>query len=327
VVETVVSVVTGYAAYLPAEQLGVSGVLAAVTAGLYVGWRAPEPASAATRLLGFSFWEVVVYLANAVLFIFVGLQLHPILSGLGGTSAAVMVGQAALVSAVVIVVRTAFGFSVPYVIRLLDRRPAQVARRVGPRERLVVGWSGMRGAVSLAAALALPRDAPHGAGARPGRHPSRDLTASRRSSSTHHRRLDRVEGRRRSLRRTVAVRQFGRPPAVGQAPVRRSDRIALIESLVERFGRLQLLQHVADRCDEHHEIVEEADRGHEIGERIQWGQQPHDRAEDHQLRPVRHLTTPHERADAEHEQHEDTDDDDRHHHPVAHAASRLSRPT
>jgi CPA1 family monovalent cation:H+ antiporter len=160
VVEIVVSVVTGYAAYLPAEQLGVSGVLAAVTAGLYIGWRAPELASAATRLLGFSFWEVVVYLANAVLFILVGLQLHPILNGLSGTSTAVLVGQAALVSAVVIVVRIAFGFSVPYVIRLLDRRPTQVARRVGPRERFVTGWSGMRGAVSLAAALALPLDFP-----------------------------------------------------------------------------------------------------------------------------------------------------------------------
>jgi Na+/H+ antiporter len=160
VVEIVVSLVTGYAAYLPAEQLGVSGVLAAVTAGLYIGWRAPELASASTRLLGFSFWEVLVYLANAVLFILVGLQLHPILSGLGGTSATVLVGQAALVSAVVIAVRIAWMFTIPYLIRLVDRRAAQVTRRLGPRERLVLGWSGMRGAVSLAAALALPLDFP-----------------------------------------------------------------------------------------------------------------------------------------------------------------------
>jgi CPA1 family monovalent cation:H+ antiporter len=160
VVEIVISVGTGYAAYLPAEQLGVSGVLAAVTTGLYVGWHAPRLASASTRLLGFAFWEVLVYLANAVLFILVGLQLDPIMSGLGGTSTAILVGQAALVAAVVIVVRITFVFSVPYVIRLLDRRPQQVARRVGARQRLVVGWSGMRGAVSLAAALALPLDFP-----------------------------------------------------------------------------------------------------------------------------------------------------------------------
>jgi monovalent cation/hydrogen antiporter len=160
VVEIVVSVVTGYVAYLPAEQLGVSGVLAAVTAGLYVGWRAPELASPSTRLLGFSFWEVMVYLANAVLFILVGLQLQPILSALGGTAVAVLVGQAALVSAVVIAVRLGWVFTVPYLVRLLDRRPSQMLRRAGARERLVIGWSGMRGAVSLAAALALPEDFP-----------------------------------------------------------------------------------------------------------------------------------------------------------------------
>ena len=160
VVEIVVSVFTGYAAYLPAELLGVSGVLAAVTAGLYVGWRAPELASAATRLLGFSFWEVLVYLANAVLFILVGLQLRPILEELDGTAMAVLVGQGALVSAVVVAVRLGWGFSVPYLVRLVDRRPSQVMRRVGAKQRLMIGWSGMRGAVSLAAALALPLDFP-----------------------------------------------------------------------------------------------------------------------------------------------------------------------
>jgi CPA1 family monovalent cation:H+ antiporter len=160
VVEIVLSVVTGYAAYLPAELLGVSGVLAAVTAGLYVGWHAPELASPSTRLLGFSFWEVLVYLLNAVLFVLVGLQLNLILTGVSGSSAVVLVGQAALVAAVVIGVRVGWGFTVPYLVRVLDRRPAQVARRVGARERLVAGWSGMRGAVSLAAALALPLSFP-----------------------------------------------------------------------------------------------------------------------------------------------------------------------
>ncbi len=156
VVEIVLSVVTGYAAYLPADRLGVSGVLAAVTAGLYVGWQNPKLASPSTRLLGFSFWEVLVYLLNAVLFVLVGLQLHPILTGVSGHSAAVLLGEAALVSAVVIVVRVGWGFTITYLIRALDRRPSQTARRAGPRERLVIGWSGMRGAVSLAAALALP---------------------------------------------------------------------------------------------------------------------------------------------------------------------------
>jgi Sodium/hydrogen exchanger family len=121
-----------------------------------VGWRAPQLGSPAGRLLGVSFWEVLVYLLNAVLFVLVGLQLHPILSELSGSSVAVLVGQAALVSAVVIATRLVWGFTVPYLIRALDRRPAQRARRASVRERLVAGWSGMRGAVSLAAALALP---------------------------------------------------------------------------------------------------------------------------------------------------------------------------
>jgi monovalent cation/hydrogen antiporter len=113
VVEIVVSIITGYVAYLPAELLDVSGVLAAVTAGLYVGWRAPQLASPSTRLLGFSFWEVLVYLANAVLFILVGLQLQPILDGLAGTAVAVLVGQAVLVSVVVVAVRLGCSTAAP----------------------------------------------------------------------------------------------------------------------------------------------------------------------------------------------------------------------
>jgi Na+/H+ antiporter len=155
-VEILLSLVTGYVAYLPAELLGTSAVLAAVTAGLYVGWRSPELSSPSTRLLGFSFWSVLVYLLNAVLFTLVGLQLGPVLSGVTGRPVAGLLGLAGLVSAVVIGVRLAWSFTVPYLVRLLDRRPAQRARRIPARERLVGGWSGMRGAVSLAAALALP---------------------------------------------------------------------------------------------------------------------------------------------------------------------------
>ena len=155
-VEIIISLATGYAAYLPSEWIGVSGVLAAVTAGLYVGWRGPDIASADTRLLGFSFWQIFVYLLNALLFVLVGLQVRPILSGVTGRSATQLFGIALAVGTVVIGVRLVWMFTVPYLIRVLDRRPAQVGRRAGARERLIVGWSGMRGAVSLAAALALP---------------------------------------------------------------------------------------------------------------------------------------------------------------------------
>jgi monovalent cation/hydrogen antiporter len=155
-VEITISLVTGYAAFLPAEQLGLSGVLAAVTAGIYLGWRAPEVSSHRMRIQGRPVWENLIFLVNAILFVLIGLQLPVILDGLQGHAAGSLVGQAAVVCASVLGLRIAWGFTVPYLIRALDRRPGQVARRTGPKERFLVAWSGMRGSVSLAAALALP---------------------------------------------------------------------------------------------------------------------------------------------------------------------------
>jgi Na+/H+ antiporter len=161
--ELTISILTGYAAFLPADALGLSGVLAAVTAGVYLGWRAPEIASPQTRLQGTAVWEMLVFLLNATLFILIGMQLPVIVDGLGGRSTAEVIGQAALVSAVVIGIRFAWMFTVPYLVRALDRRPQQRARRSGARERIVTAWAGMRGAVSLAAALALPLETDAGA--------------------------------------------------------------------------------------------------------------------------------------------------------------------
>jgi len=131
-------------------------VLAAVTTGLYLGCRAPEVASPETRLQGFALWEILVFLLNATLFILVGLQLPVIVDGLHGRGAGEVIGYSALVCAAVIGARLLWVFTVPYVIRALDRRPEQRARRTSARQRIVAGWSGIRGAVSLAAALALP---------------------------------------------------------------------------------------------------------------------------------------------------------------------------
>jgi CPA1 family monovalent cation:H+ antiporter len=167
--EITISLFTGYAAYLPAEQLHVSGVLAAVTAGIYLGLRAPDISTAQMRLQGFATWDLVQFLLNGVLFVLIGLQLPHVIEGLDdGYSNAELIGYGALFSAVVICVRIAFLQTAPYVIRALDRRPSQRARRVGWRERLVSGWSGMRGGVSLAAALAIPLETDAGT-AFPGR--------------------------------------------------------------------------------------------------------------------------------------------------------------
>ena len=145
-------------------------MLAAVSAGLYLGWRAPELISPQTRLQALGMWEILSFLLNASLFILVGLQLPVIVDGLAGIPTGEVIGYSALVCAVVIGARFLWRFTTPYVIRALDRRESQRARRVGRRPRIVVAWSGMRGAVSLAAALALPFETDAGAP-----FPDRDL--------------------------------------------------------------------------------------------------------------------------------------------------------
>ena len=168
--EITISVFTGYAAFLPAEALGASGVLAAVTAGVYLGWRAPEIASPDSRLQGFSFWTITQFLLNATLFVLIGLQLPQILDALGDRSTAELLAYGAAISGVVIAVRIAWIFGSTVVIRVLDRRPAQLARRGTWQQRLLGSWAGMRGAVSLAAALAVPITTDAG-----GPFPGRDL--------------------------------------------------------------------------------------------------------------------------------------------------------
>jgi monovalent cation/hydrogen antiporter len=146
----------GYAAFVPADALGVSGVLATVTAGIYMGIRGPQILPARTRVQGYFVWDIVDFIINAILFVLIGLQLRMVVNGLAGYSASTLGGYALAVAGVVVGTRLVWFFTVPYLIRALDRRPAQRARRVGARWRLVLAWSGMRGAVSLAVALALP---------------------------------------------------------------------------------------------------------------------------------------------------------------------------
>jgi Na+/H+ antiporter len=161
--EITISLFTAYAAFLPAEELGLSGVLAAVTAGIYLGFMAPQIASPQMRLQGFAVWEILTFLLNATLFILIGLQLPVVVDGIQDLSEAEVAGYSALVCAAVIGCRFLWLFTTPYVIRALDRRPAQVERRIGAAPRVVVAWSGLRGAVSMAAALALPLQTDAGA--------------------------------------------------------------------------------------------------------------------------------------------------------------------
>jgi Na+/H+ antiporter len=155
-VSITISLLSGYMAFIPADQLGVSGVLAAVTTGIYMGVRGPSIISARTRLQGVYVWEILDFLLNAALFVLVGLQLRTVVDGISGRAAGDVLGYALVISAVVIGARIVWANTIPYVIRAIDRRPQQRERRVGWRPRAIIAWSGMRGAVSLAAALALP---------------------------------------------------------------------------------------------------------------------------------------------------------------------------
>jgi monovalent cation/hydrogen antiporter len=158
-IENTIGLLTAYAAYVPAERLDVSAVLAAVTVGCYVGWRAPEIASPATRLQGFGMWDLLQFLLNALLFVLIGLQLPTIVDALDGSTAELL-GYAAAISAAVILTRLLWQQTIVFVIRAVDRRESVRARRGTWRDRIIGGWAGMRGAVSLAAALALTADYP-----------------------------------------------------------------------------------------------------------------------------------------------------------------------
>jgi Na+/H+ antiporter len=159
-VEVVLSLLIPYAAYLPAEQLGVSGVLAVVTAGLVVGRRLGTILSPSSRVLWLTSWKMVGFVLNGLIFVLIGLALPDILRGLGDMSPERVLGLALLVCAVVIGIRFAYVF----LASLLPNSPRRLVARRDPRlaTRLtfLVAWSGLRGAVSLAAALALPTDFP-----------------------------------------------------------------------------------------------------------------------------------------------------------------------
>ena len=168
-VEITVSLFTGYAAYIPAEELGASGVLAVVAAGVYLGWRNPETTAPYVRLQAFSVWEALPFLLNSVLFILVGLQLPNILGRISGDYPATSVLlYATLVILAVIGTRLLWAFPAAYLPRYLSRRLREREPYPSWRYVAVISYTGMRGAVSLAAALAIPLTVQSGA-AFPGR--------------------------------------------------------------------------------------------------------------------------------------------------------------
>jgi CPA1 family monovalent cation:H+ antiporter len=158
--EIVVSLIAPMAAYLAAEAFGVSGVLATVVAGLITGRRAATAFSPDARLLGTGAWQIVIWAINAFVFMLIGLQLPSIVDGLDEYTPAELIWLGVAVSLTVIVVRIVWVYPATYLPRLLSRRVRERDPYPPPRAVFVVAWAGMRGVVSLAAALALAADFP-----------------------------------------------------------------------------------------------------------------------------------------------------------------------
>jgi monovalent cation/hydrogen antiporter len=157
-IEITVSLLTPFVAYLCAERLGVSGVLAVVVAGLYLGRRMPELLTFKTRLQGGPVWEMVEFILNGFVFILIGLQLPGVLRALSGHDISVqrLVWYALLISFAVIVIRLLWVFPAAYLPRLMFKSIRERDPYPSWRHVTLIGWTGMRGVVSLAAALAIP---------------------------------------------------------------------------------------------------------------------------------------------------------------------------
>ena len=169
-VEITLSLLTPYIAYWIPEHFGGSGVLATVACGLYISWNGPLLISSATRLQGIFFWDLVIYLIEGLLFLLTGFQMRSLLEKSKAFPLHDILSATALVVVIVIVARFAWVFPATYLPRMLSKRTR--AREPSPpwQWTFVVAFTGVRGAVSLAAALALPFALSGGEG-----FPSRDL--------------------------------------------------------------------------------------------------------------------------------------------------------
>lgn len=145
-------------------------MLAVVVCGLALSQTGPRLVSARTRLQARAFWRLTTFLLNGTLFVLVGLQLRSAMQNLVSYSLVQAVCDALLVAAAVVATLLIWYYTVPYIIRGIDRRPQQRLRRVGARHRFPSAWAGFRGGVSLAAALAVPATVVDGS-----RFPGRDL--------------------------------------------------------------------------------------------------------------------------------------------------------
>jgi CPA1 family monovalent cation:H+ antiporter len=161
-IEITLSLLTPYLAYWIPEHLGGSGVIATVTCGLYISWNGPLLISSATRLQGIFFWNLVIYLVEGLLFLLTGFQMRLLYEKSKAFPLQDILITTALVAVIIIIARFAWVYPATYLPRLLSKRARERDPAPSWRATFVVGFTGVRGAVSLAAALALPLTLPAG---------------------------------------------------------------------------------------------------------------------------------------------------------------------
>jgi CPA1 family monovalent cation:H+ antiporter len=154
--DTTLTFITPFIVYLIAESIHISGVLAVVTCGLYLSWNSSEIFSQQTRLQSYGTWKTAIFILNGIVFIFIGLQLPLILENINDISFQTLLIYGAIVSTAVIVGRIIWVYPFTYLPRLLSKEIRDKEPKPSLRLVTIIAWSGMRGVVSLAAALALP---------------------------------------------------------------------------------------------------------------------------------------------------------------------------
>jgi Na+/H+ antiporter len=169
-VEITLSLITPYLAFWVPEHLGGSGVIATVACGLYISWNGPLLISSATRLQGIFFWDLVIYLVEGSLFLLTGFQMRLLFEKSKAFPLQEILFATALVAIIVIVARFAWVYPATYLPRVISRRIRERDPPPSWQTVFVVAFTGVRGAVSLAAALALPLALPSGEG-----FPHRDM--------------------------------------------------------------------------------------------------------------------------------------------------------
>ena len=155
VIEVTLTFLTPFASYLLAEQFHFSGVLAVVSTGLYLSFRSGEIFSNQSRIMTYAVWETVIYILNGLIFVLIGLQLRNVIKGIHDYSTSELLLYGAVLSFVVIIIRFIWVVPAAMLPRFLSKRIRE-KESFDPRNMVVFGWAGMRGVVSMAAALALP---------------------------------------------------------------------------------------------------------------------------------------------------------------------------